>query len=77
MPHRCIKPLCDSMGCVMCNCAVPETVKPTSTPRVTKMRQARRKLGLKRRDLEAHPDDWPAIREFAAELQRRRVEQAK
>jgi hypothetical protein len=25
MPHRCIKPMCDSMGCVMCNCAVPET----------------------------------------------------
>ena len=52
-------------------------VKTSSTPRVTKMRQARRKLGLKRRDLEAHPDDWPAIRAFAAELQRRRVEQAK
>lgn len=24
MPYRCIKPACDSMGCVMCNCAVPE-----------------------------------------------------
>jgi hypothetical protein len=24
MPYRCIKPLCDSMNCCMCNCAVPE-----------------------------------------------------
>lgn len=24
MPYRCIKPLCDSMGCVMCNCAVSD-----------------------------------------------------
>ena len=26
MTHRCIKPACDKLGCVGCNCAVPEAV---------------------------------------------------
>lgn len=33
MPYRCIKPACDSMGCVMCNCAVPEMTTQTPAQR--------------------------------------------
>ena len=37
------------------------------------MRAARDALGLKRLELYAHPDDWPAIKALAEKLQRRRA----
>ena len=41
------------------------------------MRLARDALGLRRLDLYAHPDDWPAIKELAEKLQRKRAKLAK
>ena len=76
MPHRCIKPLCDSMGCVMCNCAVPE--EQVIQPKTAAQRQAERKA----RELAAgrvqwkrwvHPDDVPALAEYADKLARKRA----
>ena len=45
----------------------------TTTERVQAMRAARDALGLKRSELYAHPDDWPAIKARAEKLQRRRA----
>lgn len=44
--------------------------------RVAQMRAARDALGLKRLELYAHPDDWPAIKALAEKLQRRRAKLA-
>lgn len=44
----------------------------TTTERVEKLRQERADLGLKRRELYAHDDDWPKLQELAAKLQRKR-----
>lgn len=41
------------------------------------MRTARDALGLRRLELYAHPEDWPAIRQFAIKLQMRRAKLAK
>ena len=49
----------------------------TTAERVAAMRAARDALGLKRLDLYAHPDDWPAIKALAAKLQRKRERDAK
>ena len=48
----------------------------TSTPRVAAMRAVRYALGLRRLELYAHPDDWPAIKALAENLQRRRAKLA-
>ena len=45
----------------------------TISERVQAMRSARDALGLKRLELYAHPDDWPAIKALAEKLQRRRA----
>ena len=37
------------------------------------MRSARNSLGLKRLELYAHPEDWPAIKALAEKLQRKRA----
>lgn len=37
----------------------------TTNERVQKMRAEREALGLKRLELYAHPDDWPAIKALA------------
>jgi hypothetical protein len=37
------------------------------------MRAARDALGLKRHDVYAHPEDWPAIKALADKLQRKRA----
>ena len=58
-----------------------ETVKKDSTVRAVKttaervaaLRAARDALGLKRLDLYARPEDWPAIKALAEKLQRRRA----
>jgi hypothetical protein len=44
-----------------------------SLPRVTKLRDNRRAAGIKRRDLYAHDDDWPAIRDAAKKKADRRM----
>lgn len=47
----------------------------TATERVQKMRDAAAALGLNRRELYAHPEDWPAIKALANRLARRRAKQ--
>ena len=49
----------------------------TTSERVEKLRQERADLGLKRRELYAHDDDWPKLQELAAKLQRKRERDAK
>ena len=49
----------------------------TTSERVEKLRQERADLGLKRRELYAHDDDWPKLQELAATLQRKRERDAK
>lgn len=41
--------------------------------RVAKMRADRDALGLKRLELYAHPEDWPAIKALSERLQRKRA----
>ena len=48
-----------------------------SSERVEKLRQEREALGLRRRELYAHDDDWPKLQELAAKLQRKRERDAK
>ena len=45
----------------------------TISERVQTMRAARDALGLKRLEIYAHPEDWPAIKGLAEKLQRRRA----
>ena len=52
------------------------TAAKTTRERVQAMRAARDALGLKRLELYAHPDDWPAIKALAAKLQRKRAKSA-
>lgn len=48
-------------------------VPKTTSERVQAMRAARDALGLKRLELYAHPEDWPAIKALAEKLQRKRA----
>ena len=48
----------------------------TTSERVQAMRAVRDALGLKRLELYAHPEDWPAIKALAKKLQRRRAKLA-
>ena len=45
----------------------------TTSERVQAMRAARDAQGLKRLELYAHPEDWPAIKALAEKLQRKRA----
>ena len=45
----------------------------TTAERVQAMRAARDALGLKRLELYAHPEDWPAIQALAKKLARKRA----
>jgi len=45
----------------------------TTGERVDKLRKERAELGLKRLELYAHPEDWPAIKAVAERLQRKRA----
>ena len=45
----------------------------TTSERVAKLRADRDALGLKRLELYAHPEDWPAIKTLAEKLQRKRA----
>lgn len=49
----------------------------TTSERVEKLRQEREALGLRRRELYAHDEDWPKLQELAAKLQRKRDRDAK
>ena len=49
----------------------------TASERVEKLRQERAEMGLKRREVYAHDDDWPKIQELAAKLQKRREKAGK
>jgi Fic family protein len=53
-----------------------ERAAKTTTERVQKLRADRDALGLKRLELYAHPDDWPAIKALAEKLQKRRARDA-
>jgi hypothetical protein len=44
----------------------------TSKERVAALRERAAALGLKRREIYAHDDDWPAIKTLAEKLQKRR-----
>ena len=44
-----------------------------TTARVRALRAARAAQGMKRREVYAHPDDWPAIRALAEWLAIKRV----
>ena len=52
------------------------TAAKTSGERMVAMRAARYALGLRRLELYAHPDDWPAIQQFAIKVQMRRAKPA-
>jgi len=45
----------------------------TVAERVQKLRDDATTLGLKRRELYAHPEDWPDIKALAEKLARRRA----
>ena len=45
----------------------------TTAERVAALRAARDAMGLKRLELYAHPEDWPAIKALTEKLQRRRA----
>lgn len=45
----------------------------TTAQRVAALRAARDALGLKRLELYAHPEDWPAIKALAEKLQCKRA----
>ena len=49
----------------------------TTGERVAAMRAARETLGLRRLELYAHTEDWPAIKALAERLQKRRAKLAK
>ena len=44
----------------------------TPSQRVEALRKRRDELGLKRRELYAHDDDWPAVQALAVKLRRKR-----
>ena len=48
-------------------------VPKTTGERVAKLRADREALGLKRLELYAHPEDWPAIKVAAERLLRKRA----
>lgn len=45
----------------------------TTSERVAKLRADRADLGLTRRDVYIHPDDWPEVLRFVAKLARKRA----
>lgn len=48
----------------------------TTSERVDKLRKERADLGLKRKDVYVHPDDWPEVLRFVAKLAKRRAKLA-
>jgi hypothetical protein len=52
------------------------TTAKTTSERVDKMRKERAALGLKRKEVYVHDDDWPQVLALAEKLQRRRAKLA-
>ena len=48
----------------------------TTAERVAALRAARDALGMRRLELYAHPEDWPAIKALADRVQRKRIKAA-
>ena len=73
--------LCSHQDPNNCNrerdCPAFVAMPKTSNERVAKLRADRDALGLKRLELYAHPEDWPAIKALAEKLQKRRARLAK
>ena len=69
--------LCSHQDPNNCNrerdCPAFVAMPKTTSERVQAMRAARDALGLKRLELYAHPEDWPAIKALAERLQRKRA----
>lgn len=77
--------VCDGMRGALCShqdpnncnrerdCPAFVALPKTTSKRVAKLRADRDAMGLKRLELYAHPDDWPAIKALAEKLQRRRA----
>ena len=57
------------MDAALTNKILPPEMKQTRTE---KLREARLSLGLKRREVYAHDDDWPELRELAKRLRQAR-----
>jgi len=51
----------------------PLNAAKTTAKRVSAFRAARGALGLKRLELYAHPEDWPAIKALAEKMRRKRA----
>jgi hypothetical protein len=45
----------------------------TTSERVAAMREVREDLGLKRLEMYVHPEDWPAVKQYAIKLQLKRA----
>ena len=70
------------MGCVMCNCAIPEEqVSPAKTNAQRqaefRARKASEQQATEVRGIFAHPDDHAEVKEAAAKIARRRQRLAK
>ena len=69
--------LCSHQDPNNCNrerdCPAFVAMPKTTSERVQAMRASRDALGLKRLELYAHPEDWPAIKALAERLQRKRA----
>ena len=52
------------------------TAAKTASERVAKLRIGREAQSLRRLELYAHPDDWPAIKALADRLAKRRAKAA-
>ena len=80
--------VCDGMRGALCShqdpnncnrerdCPAFVALPKTTSERVAKLRADRDAMGLKRLELYAHPDDWPAIKALAEKLHRRRAKLA-
>lgn len=51
----------------------PHMIAKTTSERVEALRADRKAQGLKRMELYAHPEDWPAIKALAEKIQRKRA----
>lgn len=54
-----------------CECGKPAA--KTTAERVNKLRKDRAALGLKRKEVYVHDDDWPELLKLAKRLERRRA----
>lgn len=69
--------LCSHQDPSNCNrardCPAFVALPKTTTERVDKLRKERTALGLKRKEVYVHDDDWPELLKLAKRLERRRA----